>query len=92
MKCYSYDQYLLLGTSWMVKRVFFFLVGPNCFFHPFFLSKIINFLCCMVISVQEDYAKAFVEMADKRFSKKIKTITSKTQFMDFGLYKVKHVL
>lgn len=46
----------------------------------------------MVISVQEDYAKAFVEMADKRFSKKIKTITSKTQFMDFGLYKVKHVL
>jgi len=62
------------------------------FFHPFFLSKIINFLCILVINVQEDYAKALIEMADKRFSPKIKTITSKTQFMDFGSYKVKHVL
>lgn len=77
----------------MVKRVFFFLLGPNCFFfHPFFLSKIINFLCCVVINVQEDYAKAFFLMADKRFSQKIKNIISKTQFVDFGSYKVKYVI
>ena len=76
----------------MVKSVPFSCWAKYVFFHPFFLSKIINFLCCMVINIQEDYAKAFVEMADKRFSQRIKTITSKTQFMDFGSYKVKHVL
>ena len=31
-------------------------------------------------------------MADKRFSQKIKNIISKTQFVDFGSYKVKHVI